>query len=162
MTRSLTPRYGVFLAFLLGFGAWTLPDSAGVQPDLKPDSTLPADWVKGLHWRCVGPANMSGRITAISVFEADPSTYYVATASGGLVKTTNNGVNFEHQFDKEKTVSIGDVCVAPPTATSSGSAPARPTRATPSPTATASTNRPTAANRGRTWASTRPSRSAAS
>jgi photosystem II stability/assembly factor-like uncharacterized protein len=113
MTRSLTLRSGIFLAFLLGFGAWTSPDSAGVQPDAKPESTLPADWVKGLHWRCVGPANMSGRITAISVFEADPSTYYVATASGGLVKTTNNGVNFAHQFDKEKTVSIGDVCVAP-------------------------------------------------
>src|SRR5262249_3380957 len=42
-----------------------------------------------------------------------PSTYWVATASGGLVKTTNNGVTFEHQFDKEATVSIGDVCVAP-------------------------------------------------
>src|ERR1700682_3813500 len=25
----------------------------------------------------------------------------------------NNGITFEHQFDKEATVSIGDVCVAP-------------------------------------------------
>src|SRR5205814_80106 len=53
------------------------------------------------------------RITASSVLEADPSTYWMATASGGLVKTTNNGITFEHQFDKEATVSIGDVCVAP-------------------------------------------------
>src|SRR5262249_17320890 len=36
-----------------------------------------------------------------------------ATASGGLLKTTNNGTTFEHQFDHEATVSIGDVCVAP-------------------------------------------------
>ena len=56
---------------------------------------------------------MGGRIVAFSVFEADPSTYWVATASGGLLKTTNNGVTFEHQFDHENTVSIGDVCVAP-------------------------------------------------
>ena len=56
---------------------------------------------------------MGGRIVAFSVFEADPSTYWVATASGGLLKTTNNGVTFEHQFDRESTVSIGDVCVAP-------------------------------------------------
>ena len=56
---------------------------------------------------------MGGRIVAISVFEADPTTYWVATASGGLLKTTNNGVTFEHQFDHEATVSIGDVCVAP-------------------------------------------------
>ena len=56
---------------------------------------------------------MGGRIVAISVFEADPSTWWIATASGGLVKTTNNGTTFEHQFDHESTVSIGDVCVAP-------------------------------------------------
>src|SRR5205823_3727155 len=61
----------------------------------------------------IGPATMGGRITAISVYEADPSTYWVATASGGLIKTVNNGVTFEHQFDHEATVSIGDVCVAP-------------------------------------------------
>jgi hypothetical protein len=56
---------------------------------------------------------MGGRIAAISVYEADPTTYWIATASGGLLKTSNNGVTFEHQFDREATVSIGDVCVAP-------------------------------------------------
>src|SRR5204863_413528 len=49
----------------------------------------------------------------LSVFEADPTTYFVATASGGLLKTVNNGITFEHLFDRESTVSIGDVCVAP-------------------------------------------------
>lgn len=74
---------------------------------------LPDDYVKRLTWRCIGPANMGGRVTAISVNPKDPSNYWVATASGGLLKTTNNGVTFEHQFDKESTVSLGDVCVAP-------------------------------------------------
>jgi photosystem II stability/assembly factor-like uncharacterized protein len=78
-----------------------------------PDGSIPTDWMKSLSWRCIGPANMGGRITAISVFEADPTTYWVATASGGLLKTVNNGITFEHQFDHEATVSIGDVCVAP-------------------------------------------------
>src|SRR5438128_1182866 len=78
-----------------------------------PDATIPAEWIKALTWRSIGPANMGGRITAISVFEADPTTYWVATASGGLIKTSNNGNTFEHQFDREATVSIGDVCVAP-------------------------------------------------
>jgi photosystem II stability/assembly factor-like uncharacterized protein len=76
-------------------------------------SAMPADWVKAIQWRCIGPASMGGRITDISVFEADPTTYYVATASGGLLKTVNAGTTFEHQFDKETTVSIGAVCVAP-------------------------------------------------
>ncbi len=56
---------------------------------------------------------MSGRITALAVYEKDPNTWWVASASGGLVKTVNNGVTFEHQFDREATVSIGDVQVAP-------------------------------------------------
>jgi photosystem II stability/assembly factor-like uncharacterized protein len=78
-----------------------------------PEGTIPESWAQALSWRCIGPANMGGRITSISVFEEDPSTYWVATASGGLLKTTNNGITFEHQFDRENTVSIGDVCVAP-------------------------------------------------
>src|SRR5207249_4721125 len=87
--------------------------AGGAVKNGQPDLTLPADWVKTLTWRCIGPANMGGRITALSVYEADPCIYYIATASGGLLKTSNNGVTFEHQFDREATVSIGDVCVAP-------------------------------------------------
>jgi photosystem II stability/assembly factor-like uncharacterized protein len=77
-----------------------------------PEGTLPDAWVKAFNWRCVGPGTMGGRITALSVYEADPCIYWVATASGGLLKTINNGVTFEHQFDREATVSIGDVAVA--------------------------------------------------
>jgi photosystem II stability/assembly factor-like uncharacterized protein len=73
---------------------------------------LPESWGQLFAWRSIGPANMSGRITGLAVFEADPSTYYVATASGGLLKTVNNGSTFEHQFDKQATVSIGAVAVA--------------------------------------------------
>lgn len=75
--------------------------------------SLPEEWIKQFKWRSIGPANMSGRITAFSVFEADPNLFWVATASGGLLKTENCGNTFKHQFDKESTVSIGDVCVAP-------------------------------------------------
>src|SRR5688500_2475428 len=56
---------------------------------------------------------MGGRITAISVYEADPSTSWIATASAGRLETTNNGGTIAHQFDREGTDSIGDVCVAP-------------------------------------------------
>jgi len=75
--------------------------------------SLPEEWTKAFRWRSIGPASMAGRITAISVFPGDPSIFWAATASGGLIKTENNGISFEHQFDKENTVSIGDVCVAP-------------------------------------------------
>ena len=74
---------------------------------------LPASWLKALQWRSIGPANMGGRIVDLDVYENDPSLYWIATASGGLLKTTNNGITFEHQFDRESTVSIGAVAVAP-------------------------------------------------
>ncbi len=124
MTSRSRSALGVF-ALALGVCLLVPPSSPDVfaQPKGKqkdkekdpppPNFTLPENWAKSFTWRNIGPANMGGRITAISVFEADPSTYYVATASGGLLKTTNNGVTFTHQFDKEATVSIGDVCVAP-------------------------------------------------
>ncbi|HLJ92201.1 MAG TPA: hypothetical protein VKU02_03315, partial [Gemmataceae bacterium] len=86
-------------------------NGATVAPTVE--AGLSPEWVKPLTWRSIGPAAMGGRIIALSIFEADPSTYWVATASGGLLKTVNNGITFEHQFDRENTVSIGDVCVAP-------------------------------------------------
>jgi S1-C subfamily serine protease len=90
-------------------------NGAATPPAAAPavEGTLDPEWVKQMTWRCIGPATMGGRITAVAVSEADPSTYWVATASGGLVKTVNNGVTFEHQFDHEATVSIGAVAVAP-------------------------------------------------
>ncbi|MCK5942609.1 MAG: PDZ domain-containing protein, partial [Planctomycetes bacterium] len=73
---------------------------------------LPDAWAQATHWRSIGPTTMGGRIIALAVYEAEPSTWWAATASGGLVKTTNNGVTFEHQFDHEAVVSIGHVAVS--------------------------------------------------
>ena len=89
------------------------PETKAEAP--KSDNTLTPgpEWLKPLTWRSIGPANMGGRIVALSVLESDPSTYWVATGGGGLLKTANNGITFEHQFDKEASVAIGDVCVAP-------------------------------------------------
>ena len=81
--------------------------------ELRHPPGLPLDVSSKFPWRCIGPANMGGRITAMAVNETDPAMYWIATASGGLLKTVNNGTTFEFQFDRETTVSIGDVAVAP-------------------------------------------------
>ncbi|HYP29810.1 MAG TPA: hypothetical protein VE262_24085 [Blastocatellia bacterium] len=69
--------------------------------------------LKNLQWRSVGPANMGGRVDDFAVVESDPHTIYVATASGGLWKTTNNGTTWAPIFDEVGSPSIGDVTVAP-------------------------------------------------
>ena len=66
----------------------------------------------GLHFRPLGPASMSGRISDLAVYEANPSIYYVGTAHGGVWKTTNAGTTFEAQLQDQGLLSIGDVTVS--------------------------------------------------
>jgi photosystem II stability/assembly factor-like uncharacterized protein len=73
----------------------------------------------GLQFRSIGPAVMSGRISDIAVPPARRTgerlgkTVYVATAGGGVWKTTNAGVNWTPIFDQQRVSSIGAIAVAP-------------------------------------------------
>jgi photosystem II stability/assembly factor-like uncharacterized protein len=66
-----------------------------------------------LEWRSIGPAIMGGRMADIEGVPGDASILYVATASGGLWKTTNGGVTWKPIFERQGTISIGDVALAP-------------------------------------------------
>jgi photosystem II stability/assembly factor-like uncharacterized protein len=72
----------------------------------------PAGPFDGLHWRAIGPASMSGRISDIAVYEANTNIWYVGSAHGGVWKTTNNGTTFEPQFQDYGLMSIGDIAVS--------------------------------------------------
>jgi S1-C subfamily serine protease/photosystem II stability/assembly factor-like uncharacterized protein len=86
----------------------------GKSKDALPVSLkLEPTWLENVKWRSIGPAGMSGRITDVAVHEQDSSVWWIATAGGGLLKTTNQGVTVEHQFDREKVVSIGCVATDP-------------------------------------------------
>ena len=63
--------------------------------------------------REVGPAFMGGRTVDLAVYEEDPAIFYAATASGGLLKTVNGGNSWVNVFDRQSTVSIGDVAINP-------------------------------------------------
>jgi photosystem II stability/assembly factor-like uncharacterized protein len=65
-----------------------------------------------LHFRPIGPASMSGRISDLAVYEANPAIFYVGTAHGGVWKTTNSGTTFEAQFQDQGLISIGDITVS--------------------------------------------------
>ena len=71
-----------------------------------------ADFFDSLHFRQIGPASMSGRISDLAVFEANPAVFYVGSAHGGVWKTLNNGTTFEAQFQAQGLMSIGDVAVS--------------------------------------------------
>jgi photosystem II stability/assembly factor-like uncharacterized protein len=67
----------------------------------------------GLRFRSIGPAVMGGRVDDFAVVESDPSIVYVATASGGVLKTTNAGTTWTPIFDDQEVSTIGDITVAP-------------------------------------------------
>ena len=69
--------------------------------------------IEGLSWRSIGPADMGGRSIDIAAIPGDPSTVYMATASGGLWKTTDGGTTWSSIFESGNTLSLGAVAVAP-------------------------------------------------
>ena len=99
---------GLVLAGALAFGGPLLVGLAGQAPAAGP----PAGPFDSLHFREIGPASMSGRVSDLAVYEPNPSIYYVGTAHGGVWKTVNNGTTFEAQKQDNGLMAIGDVTVS--------------------------------------------------
>src|ERR1051326_6153454 len=99
----------------------TPPNTAQQQPRATPSPSptpTPINWssdpmLKRFVFRSIGPASMGGRIDDIAAVEQNPYTIYVAFATNGVWKSTNNGTTFEPIFDTYGTGSIGDVAIAP-------------------------------------------------
>jgi len=72
---------------------------------------LEIEKLKGMKARAIGPAGMSGRITAIDAVVSNPEIIYAGAASGGVWKSTSGGVKWEPVFDKESTLSIGAIAI---------------------------------------------------
>lgn len=70
---------------------------------------------KDLPWQFIGPTNISGRCTDVAVVAPKGKHYtiYVASASGGVWKTVNEGTTWEPVFEHGPSTSVGDVTVAP-------------------------------------------------
>jgi photosystem II stability/assembly factor-like uncharacterized protein len=68
---------------------------------------------KKLEWRSVGPCNMGGRIADVEGVPGNPNIVYVGSASGGVWKTTNGGTSWAPIFERQGTISVGDIAVQP-------------------------------------------------
>src|SRR3989442_7154169 len=98
-------RLGLVLLVFPAIDARTVP-VAQETPALKSAS------LAGLRFRTLGPANVSGRIVDLAVVEANTYTFYAASATGGLWKTTDNGTTFAPVFQNEAGSSLGCVAVS--------------------------------------------------
>ena len=109
--RGTLGLVGILIAIVLFVG-----DTARgqAQRPAPPAAAAADDAFAGLTFRNIGPATMGGRIDDFAVLESNPAVFYVAAATGGLWKTTNNGTTWEVLFnDQPDAVSIGDIAIAP-------------------------------------------------
>jgi photosystem II stability/assembly factor-like uncharacterized protein len=71
-------------------------------------------WPSDTSWRHIGPAAFGGRVDDIEAVPGDPRIIFVASASGGVFRSKNNGTTWDATFDKYgNTMSIGDIAIAP-------------------------------------------------
>src|SRR5688500_10223066 len=80
---------------------------------LAQGAALTSQHLEGLRLRSIGPANMSGRIVDLDVNERNPYVIYAASSTGGVWKSTTNGVTWAPVFEKEAVHSVGDIAVHP-------------------------------------------------
>ncbi|MBL0170585.1 MAG: glycosyl hydrolase [Gemmatimonadaceae bacterium] len=76
---------------------------AKAEPPTAAAPALTSDVLKGLQMRSIGPGLVTGRIADIKIDPNNPSTWYIATAFGGLWKTVNRGASFTPLFDDQST-----------------------------------------------------------
>lgn len=112
MNRPRAPRFAPVL-FVLAASAALVITAGPALPATQQAGSADAPLLDALVWRSVGPPGAGGRIVDLEVIGAFPHTIFVGAATGGLWRTTNNGVTFEPLFDDQNSNSIGAVAIQP-------------------------------------------------
>lgn len=90
--------------------AFTLVALSGAALIAQNKTKITSGMLGMMEARHIGPAVMGGRITAIDAVAKDPRVLFVATAGGGIWKSTTGGTLFKPIFDKNSQ-SIGALTI---------------------------------------------------
>ncbi len=82
------------VAVCLSVGIASAQQTPPAAKPAEPAKALPPpeSLLSNLTARQLGPTTMGGRVSDLAVYEREPRIFYIATASGGLWKTTNGGI----------------------------------------------------------------------
>ena len=103
----MSTRFRLIVALCL---AASLAFETSAQDKPPGDKESPAE-LKALKYRLIGPA-AGGRVSRAAGVPGDPTTYWAATASGGVWKSTDGGVTWSSVFDDQPISSIGSLAIA--------------------------------------------------
>ena len=106
LTLALTAMLGASL--IAQDSARTAPSASASD---KNSGSTPKEF-KALKYRSIGPA-AGGRVSRAAGVPGDPVTYYAATASGGVWKSSDGGATWNPIFDDQPISSIGSIAIAP-------------------------------------------------
>src|SRR5688572_16686582 len=113
---TLAPMRSLFPVVASVLAAWPLSAQTNkktLAPTPAPAMPLeqPAAFA-GLKYRLVGPFE-GGRVSRATGIAGDPSTYYFASASGGVWKSADGGIRWSSLTDNLPIASMGSIAVAP-------------------------------------------------
>jgi photosystem II stability/assembly factor-like uncharacterized protein len=110
MKQSLPLILSILLAAIIPASATT---PASRQASFEKHLELQESSIfKELEWRSIGPYFGSGRVVAIEAYVSNPGKFLVASATGGLWRTSNNGTTWEQLFETESSLTIGDIAIS--------------------------------------------------
>ena len=107
-------RFVFFLSFAsIILGHFLLAQEGKSKPPSMSSSSSESTIFKTLRARSIGPAVMGGRVSDIAYDPENLYTFYIGLATGGVMKTSDNGATFKAIFEKESVASIGAIAVSP-------------------------------------------------
>ncbi len=75
------------------------------------EAQRPVRGLEALGVRNIGPAGMSGRVSAVDVVLSDPTVIFVGSATGGVFRSRDGGITWDPVFDDQPALGIGAVQV---------------------------------------------------
>ena len=83
------------------------------RPDAKHMAAYATNVAIGSPWTTIGPRNINGRVKCLAVHPTCADIVYAGSASGGVWKTIDGGQSWVPLWDKQESLAVGAIAIAP-------------------------------------------------
>ena len=101
----------LFLLLLFSIPAFSQQPASPLEASFQNYRKMKAETPYKLDWITLGPVVNSARADVVQVDAKNPSTMYAGFGSGGLWKTTNNGITWKSIFEEQSAVACAHQAV---------------------------------------------------